>query len=163
MKLWPLLRSRSTLLLFSIQSHKIYKILRWFQVNSKIWFSEEALSLKFLVIKRSLLISILRSVDTILSWIVWDTSVQHGFEGNVTKLLVNFIAQNYGVDAIPLIILFDILLPFITFYFLYRVMDKLNIKEDHQKLTSRAVALLLYIPVVVGLTSSLMTLLEFNM
>lgn len=121
------------------------------------------MSLKFLVIKRSLLISILRSVDTILSWIVWDTSVQHGFEGNVTKLLVNFIAQNYGVDAIPLIILFDILLPFITFYFLYRVMDKLNIKEDHQKLTSRAVALLLYIPVVVGLTSSLMTLLEFNM
>lgn len=121
------------------------------------------MSLKFLVVKRSLLISILRSVDTISSWIIWESSVQRGFEGNVTKFLVNFIARNYGVDAIPLIVLFDILLPFITFYSLYWVMDKLNIKEDNQKLISRAMALLLYIPVIVGLTSNLMTLLEFNM
>jgi hypothetical protein len=114
------------------------------------------------VIKRSLLISILRSTETALSWVIWDASVKNGLNASVTNSIVNYVASLYGVDSILLLIPLDIILPFIIFILLYWLMSRIKIRSENQKLISRAVALTFYILIAVGLVRNLITIIEFK-
>lgn len=120
-------------------------------------------ALRFDVVKRSLLISLLRSTETALSWVIWDTSLKNGLKASVTNSLINYVANLHGVDSILLLIPLDIALPFTIFIFLYWLMNKTKIRSENQKLISRAVALAFYILIAVGLVSNLITIVEFKL
>jgi hypothetical protein len=73
------------------------------------------------------------------------------------------VANLYGVDSIPLLIPIDIVLPFTVFILLYWLMNQTKISSEKQKLISRAVALVFYILIAVGLVSNLIKIIEFKM